>query len=154
MRIGLFVLVALFVTGCAQFGATGTDGTAGQQPGKVDKPAPAATPAPAVSAPAATATVNEDPRRIDFGLMTVALDEAAKTKIAALVVQAKAAKNVSVRGYCDRTKIGNAKDAALARAKAVRDELVRAGVPAKKIHLHFTTDKPDSSAVVSFDTND
>jgi hypothetical protein len=150
-RIGLFLLVTLFLSACAQFGGMGNDNAA--KPAE-EKAAPVATPAPVAPAPVVAEKVNEDPHRIDFGQMTVALDDTAKTKIAALVAQAKTAKVVSVRGYCDRNKIGNAKEAALARAKAVKDELIRAGVPAKKIHVHFTTDKPDSSAVVSFDTND
>ncbi|WP_156970615.1 OmpA family protein [Andreprevotia chitinilytica] len=122
--------------------------------------APAAAKTPATvqaSAPAAAGSIvgpvkvmAGDLYKIDFDAMSIAISEAGKNKVAGLIDQAKAAKTISIRGYCDRTKVGNAQKAALARANAVKAEFVKAGIPAGKFQLRATTDEPTSAAVVEF----
>ncbi len=100
------------------------------------------TPVPAV--------VNKDPKTFDFESMSIKLTPAEEARVALLVEQAKSATTISIRGFCNRNEVGNAKDAAIARANAVREVLVKGGVPSSKIRLRFTTDEARHAAVVEF----
>ncbi|KPC50387.1 OmpA family protein [Amantichitinum ursilacus] len=153
MRAGIFFVAVAFLAGCA----TDTPPAAPAAPREhwlKDASAVAAAAKPGAqtaSGPVAASAISGDPMRIEFDPMGATLDANGKAKIAALISTAQTAKYVNVRGFCDRTKIGNAKAAALARANVVKKEFVAAGIPAAKVRVRFTTDKPESAALISFE---
>jgi outer membrane protein OmpA-like peptidoglycan-associated protein len=90
-------------------------------------------------------------REFQFDKMSVVLSESEKVKVLALVDQAVGAQAVVIRGHCDRTAVGNAKDAAVARAVAVQRVLRKAGVDAGKIRIRYNTSTPLHMAEVDFE---
>ncbi|GAA5787049.1 hypothetical protein GCM10007860_32000 [Chitiniphilus shinanonensis] len=147
MRIVIGLLGLALLAGCAD---TPKKTEPAKDEGKWRKEAPAPAPAKPTPTPAPSATPAVDPNTFSFDKMSVSLGDADKARAAALADKAKAATSVSIRGFCDRAEVGNAKDAAIARANAVRTELIKAGVPAAKIRIRFTTDQPRHAAVVEF----
>jgi len=91
------------------------------------------------------ATMNPVP--ITFDKMSVKLDEGDKTILQKISERAKNADKLVITGYCDRHQVGNAKAAAIARATAVRNELVELGVAAKNIRIKYVTETADKHAV-------
>lgn len=85
-----------------------------------------------------------------FDTMSVLLSEADKARLAGLAGQARGARAVTIRGSCDRNAVGNAKEAAVARALAVRNVLVQEGVPAARIRVRYSTDDGTHVAVLRF----
>ncbi|WOI47815.1 OmpA family protein [Acidovorax sp. BLS4] len=53
-----------------------------------------------------------------------------------------------IKGYADRKTAKNAREIALARALAVRKELVSRGVPAKNLRVMFSTDQARNAVTV------
>jgi len=90
----------------------------------------------------------ESPQLFHFDKMSVSLSEGEKANIAALAGQARNADSVLIRGYCDRTEVGNAKDAAIARAQAVRKVLLKSGVPARSMRVRYNTERKMHAAEV------
>lgn len=84
------------------------------------------------------ATMNPVP--IAFDKFSIKLDENDKRIVEQISERAKKAHKFVITGYCDHRQIGNAKAAAIARATAVRDELVRLGVSAKNVRIKHVTD--------------
>lgn len=84
------------------------------------------------------ATMNPVP--ITFEKLTVKLDEHNRHIVEQISERAKKAPKLVLTGYCDYRQIGNAKAAAIARATAIRNELVHLGVSAKKIRIKHVTD--------------
>ncbi|RIX42012.1 MAG: hypothetical protein D3M94_19385 [Rhodocyclales bacterium GT-UBC] len=80
-----------------------------------------------------------NPSVIHFEKMAIALDESARQGLPLLAERARLAKKVTITGFCDAKEIGNPGDAAVARAIAVRDELVGRGVPTTSILVKFNT---------------
>ncbi|GHD66206.1 OmpA family protein [Jeongeupia chitinilytica] len=139
------VIAAVLLSACAQNPPSNADGVQG-------KPAAKAAPAEAAktgTAPGAAA-VRVDPSLIKFDTQSVKLDEQAQAQLPLLQDQAAAAKRIVVTGYCDRKDIGNAKAAAIARANAVKNALVKQGVPAKKIRIKYSTEEAQHAARVEF----
>lgn len=91
---------------------------------------------------------DERPQLFHFDKMSVSLSEGEKANVAALAEQARSAESVLIRGYCDRTEVGNAKDAAIARAQAVRKVLLKAGVPARSMRVRYNTERKMHAAEV------
>lgn len=91
---------------------------------------------------------DERPQLFHFDKMSVSLSEGEKANVAALADQARGAESVLIRGYCDRTEVGNAKDAAIARAQAVRKVLLKAGVPARSMRVRYNTERKMHAAEV------
>lgn len=87
---------------------------------------------------------------IRFDTMSVVLGEKEKAKVVGLAGQARAAHSVVVRGSCDRKAVGNAKEAAIARALAVRSVLVQEGVAADRIRVRYSTEDGTHAAVLRF----
>ena len=81
----------------------------------------------------------KNPTVINFDKLSIALDNAAREQIAQITERAKATRKLSVTGYCDKGQVGNPSDVAVARAVAVRDEMVKLGVPASSILVKFVT---------------
>lgn len=155
MRGAGAVLSILLLVGCAsnetkpgdesdnKGAATAAAGQAGNEPA----PAPARpVPPPKPSVEIANPTV------ITFEKMSVALDGKARDTIAELADKARSSNKLLVTGYCDRNQIKNATDSAVARAIAVRDELMRHGVNPANISVKFSTVKPKKHAAeIKFD---
>ena len=91
---------------------------------------------------------DENPQLFHFDKMSVTLSEGEKAKLAALAERARSVESVVIRGYCDRTAVGNAKDAAIARAQAVRKVLLKAGVPASSMRIRYNTERKAHAAEV------
>lgn len=98
------------------------------------------------------APVIPNPATISFDKMAVTLDDKARLYVAQMVDQARKSKKIVATGFCDKNQIANPADAAVARAVAVRDELIRLGVPAANIQVKFVTKIAKKHAVeVLFD---
>jgi outer membrane protein OmpA-like peptidoglycan-associated protein len=87
-----------------------------------------------------------NPVPIMFDKMSIKLDDHGHYVLGLIVGRARNSSQLIVTGYCDRHQIGNASAAALARATAVRDELVHLGVPANVITLRHQTNAPGKHA--------
>jgi outer membrane protein OmpA-like peptidoglycan-associated protein len=90
---------------------------------------------------------NMNPVPIMFDKLSIKLDEDGKQIVTAIGERAKMASKIIITGYCDRNQVGNAKDAAIARANAVKEDLVSSGVSAKKIRIKFITSVTDKHGV-------
>lgn len=83
-----------------------------------------------------------------FDTLSVALSESEKARVVTLAEQVRGARAVVVRGSCDRNAVGNAREAAIARALAVRHVLVENGVPAAKIRTRYSTEDGTHAVVL------
>lgn len=125
---------------------------------KPESAAGAEAPAPSVASPAvevkpqATAVAAPpvtvpNPAVVKFDRMSVKLDDDARNVMGDYAVRAKTARRVVATGFCDHREVANAPDAAIARAIAVRDDLIRLGVPPANVHVKFNTAKAKKHAV-------
>jgi outer membrane protein OmpA-like peptidoglycan-associated protein len=80
-----------------------------------------------------------NPFTVSFDKMAVALDDKSKQTMPQLAERAKSAKKITITGFCDAREIGNPGDAAVARAIAIRDELVARGIATANIQVRFNT---------------
>lgn len=147
MQGGVGLLVVVFL-------AAGLAGCASAPPPAEPEPVAAPQPKPveeevAVRAPEPEQAVNGR-HTFRFDIMSVVLSEGDKTRLVALAGQARMARAITIRGSCDRNAVGNAKEAAVARALAVRNVLVQEGVPAGKIRVRYSTDDGTHVAVLRF----
>lgn len=115
--------------------ATGKDGV--QQKLRIDN---------ALAEAEAAEYARMNPVPIVFDVFSVKLDDNGRNILELIRERARQASRLIVTGYCDRHQIGNANAAALARAKAVRDELVQLGVPEKNIRIRHLTNAPGKHA--------
>lgn len=131
--------LATVLAGCAT--APSTD----PQPAKAAPAAPAkpvAEPVQTAPAPAVLAPAQRNPVVIDFPVRSVLLTEDARDLLAQVATRAKAASAIQIMGFCDKAQAPNAREIAIGRGIAVRNELVRLGVPAAKLKVRFTTTEP------------
>jgi len=141
------VLALALLAGCADNGGTknntqatpaATTGSSSQANTAGAKAAPA--PAPSQQAQMATLAAAADGTVAEFDKQSSELTPDALATIANTSDAAKQAQHVVVTGYCDRhDDEKNAKQLALARAGAVRSELIKHGVPAKNIRVKYVT---------------
>lgn len=110
------------------------------------------------AAPQATPTTPKppvvvlNPTTIPFQKMAVTLDNGTKETVAQIVERARNSRKITVTGFCDRNQIANPTEAAIARAVAVRDELVASGVAPASMQVKFNVKIPKKHAVeVKFD---
>lgn len=149
-NLNLFVVsmsasVFLSISGCAQNQVAPGDlaaNTANEE--KKSEKAVAATMAPGEELVANHAVQN--PVLIAFDKLSIKLNDSDKRTISQIKERAKKARALTITGYCDRKQVGNAKAAALARARAVRDELVRLGVKPQQVKLKFVTEVANKHA--------
>lgn len=80
------------------------------------------------------------PFMLDFEKMSAKLTPQQEDVLTGLLPRLKESKTIIVRGFCNKRDIGNAKDAALARAINVEKFLVKQGVPDQKITLRYNTE--------------
>ena len=145
------VLSVLLLAACANNQAK-TAGSGGgnnsTEPVVVSTSAPPPAPEPL---PVQPPVVIPNPSTISFEKMSTTLDGKGKKGIAQLADRAKISSKVTVTGFCDSRQVGNSTDAAVARAIAVRDELLAHGVVPANIRVKFATNiKNKHVAEVSF----
>ncbi|MBV8047927.1 MAG: OmpA family protein [Paludibacterium sp.] len=97
-----------------------------------------------------TAAVQADPTYISFDKMSIKLTPAGEAQLTALGPVFKVSSKITVRGYCNRRDIGNAKAAAQARANTVRDFLLQMGIAAGKIDVKVDTERALHGVRVNF----
>lgn len=92
------------------------------------------------------ATLNPVP--IEFDPLGVNLNEEQVRIIDSVEARILAAARITIRGYCDRKQVENAKEVAIGRALAVRRELIRLGFEPAKIRIRYSTEIPGKHAAV------
>ncbi|MFT3849474.1 MAG: OmpA family protein [Propionivibrio sp.] len=111
---------------------------------KETMPPPPPPPKPVVAIP--------NPSVITFEKMSVTIDDGGRFIIEQMIDKAKTSSKLLITGFCDSQQIKNATDSAIARAVAVRDELVARGVPASNVRVTVNTRVRKKHAVeVKFD---
>lgn len=145
----LSVVSVLAMAGCAhnQVAPDSTSAAAqnaAKEEAKSEK-APLASMAPGEEIVPDYAVMNPVP--IAFDKMSIKLRDTDKQILAQIKDRAQKARKLTITGYCDRTQVGNAKAAALARAQSVKDELVRLGVKSKVVKVKFVTNVANKHAV-------
>ncbi|WP_158613528.1 OmpA family protein [Aquitalea sp. FJL05] len=99
------------------------------------------SPAQAVLNQKIDANMAAAPGFIPFAATDSTLDPVGKGQILRQISSIQAMKKITLRGYCYRGSSSKAKSVAQARAAEVRDFLVAAGIPAKRITIRINTDK-------------
>lgn len=87
-----------------------------------------------------------NPVPIVFDKMSIKLRDADKQILVKIKDRAQKAKRLIITGYCDRKQVGNSKDAAIARAVAVKEELVRLGVKPGTVKIKHVTNVANKHA--------
>lgn len=90
--------------------------------------------------------ISMNPVPIAFDKMSVKLRDADKQILVKIKDRAQKAKRLIITGYCDRKQVGNSKDAAIARAVAVKEELVRLGVKPGTVRIKHVTNVANKHA--------
>lgn len=113
-------------------------------------------PNPAVAQPSRPLPLHpaavSNPSVIIFEKMSIKVDEPGRFQIAQLIERARIAQRITITGYCDRRQIANPTDAAIARAIAVRDELIALGIPHRNMAVTINIGVPQKHAAeIRFD---
>ena len=140
LRRFVLILSVLLFAGCASNGAKQTSNKDGGVPTTSSTGAAtneASSPQPVVANKPTVVIPN--PSIILFEKMSIVLDDQGKATIALLSERARSASKLVVTGFCDHRQVGNSADSAVARAVAVRDELVANGVTPTNIRVKFST---------------
>lgn len=80
---------------------------------------------------------NMNPVPIAFDKLGIKLDDDDNRILAQISERAKKAPKLTITGFCDRNQVANPKAAALARANAVKAELVRLGVKPQAVRIKY-----------------
>ncbi len=129
---------AAVLGGCA----AGASGQAAGTPAEAPPPAAAAAPEPAPApAPApAQARLPDDGTVAEFSGTDTALPAEAMALLDVVAAdKSSATQRWEIKGYSDRKTAKNAREIALARALAVRKELVARGIPAQNLRVMYST---------------
>ncbi len=150
LRKAILALSVLLLIGCAnnQNRPAGDDGQGTATTGAASKETPPPPPPP----PPKPVVVIPNPSVITFEKMSVSVEEQGKFILDQLADKAKSSSKLLVTGFCDSRQIKNATDSAIARATAVRDELLARGVVASNIRVTINTRVRKKHAVeIKFD---
>ena len=128
---GLGIAVSLVLSGCAHVQTA-------------EDPPPSAAASPSEETLPDYASMNPVP--IVFDKMSVKLRDSEKQILAQIKDRAQRATTLIITGYCDRRQVGNPKAAAIARAVAVKEELVRMGVKPATVKIQHVTDVANKHA--------
>jgi outer membrane protein OmpA-like peptidoglycan-associated protein len=90
---------------------------------------------------------NMNPVSIVFDKLSIKLDDDDKQILAQISERAKKAPKLTITGFCDHNQVANPKAAALARADAVKAELIRLGVQSKEVRIKYQTNVPNKHMV-------
>ena len=119
----------LFLAGCSSNEPKPEDTQAQNAAATAEAKAPPAPVKPPVVVP--------NPSTVAFEKMAVTLDDKTRQAVAQMADRARSSRKIVLTGYCDRNQIANPSDAAVARAIAVRDELVALGVTPANMQVKF-----------------
>jgi len=114
-----------------------TQTAARYDPPKAAAPAPVA-PVAAQKSSAGTEAFAEH-TELAFDAKSRELGNDARGAIASLRESVKKARHIVITGYCDKRAAANAKEIALFRAMAVKDELVNLGAAEKNVRVKYVT---------------
>lgn len=89
---------------------------------------------------------NMNPVPIEFEKLSVKLSDSDKQILVRIKDRAQKAKKLIITGYCDRKQVGNSKAAAIARANAVKSELLRMGVKPGVVRIKHATNVANKHA--------
>lgn len=93
-----------------------------------------------------------NPSIIIFEKMSIKMGDPDRFQLAQLIERARIAQRITITGYCDRRQIANPTDAAIARAIAVRDELIALGIPHRNMAVTINIGAPQKHAAeIRFD---
>ncbi|STQ89897.1 OmpA family protein [Iodobacter fluviatilis] len=140
------LVIAASVTGCAENPATPT-----ATPSTSWKHAPVETTSTVTKAAETAAAATQaavDPSFLKFDKMSAKLTPEHELQLMSLLPKLKEAKAITLRGYCYKKDIGNAKSAALARAVNVEKFLVKQGISKKKLSRRFNTEDAEHAVRV------
>ncbi len=134
-------IAAVLLAGCANTSPTPSDETAAAT---TAPPSVEVAPTPAEAQPPEPATppqrLPDDGIVAEFSPTQVALSEDTLALLARLAQTRTDDERLEITGYCHRKDAPvDARDIALKRAMAVRNELLRLGVPAKTIRVKYST---------------
>ena len=137
----------LLLSACAQTGTKPVqpqeNRPAVQAAARYDPPKAAAAPAPAAPAVeqknSAGKAAFAEHAEIEFDAKSREIGDDARESIALLRESAQKARHIVITGYCDKRAATNAKEIALFRAMAVRNELVNFGAAEKNIRIKYVT---------------
>ncbi|KQO26443.1 hypothetical protein ASF11_01685 [Acidovorax sp. Leaf76] len=135
---GLLTAAALLLAGCADTPAPAPEPevTAATPMAEPPPPPPEAAPAPAPEEPRLPA----DGIVAEFKPTQVKLSPETQAILTRLASTREPNERLEITGYCHRKDAPvDAREIALMRAMAVRNELVKQGVPAKSIRVKFNT---------------
>ncbi|QBC42212.1 hypothetical protein C1H71_00655 [Iodobacter fluviatilis] len=141
------LVIAAGVTGCAEnpSAESATPATTAWKSAPV-----AATSTATKAAESAAAQVVADPGFLKFDKMSAKLTPEHEAQLLSLLPKLKDAKAITLRGFCYKKDIGNAKSAALARAVSVEKFLVKQGVSKKKLSRRYNTEDAEHAVRVEF----
>jgi outer membrane protein OmpA-like peptidoglycan-associated protein len=146
VKAGTMCLMLALLTACAQSELqNGSSGASVQQSAQASASGSAKADKPTEQASAETGPdyLNMNPVPVTFEKLGVKLNDAGKQVIVKIGERAKKSKKIVITGYCDRKQVGNAHAAALARANAVKNELIHLGVKPGSIQLKTVTNATD-----------
>lgn len=139
LSLSLFV-TALLLAGCAGTPAASSDETTAAPAASPTEVAPAPAQAPPPQPVAQQPRLPKDGIVAEFGPTHVKLSPETLALLARLAETRQADERLEITGYCHRKDAPvDARDIALMRAMAARNELVRLGVPAKTIRVKLNT---------------
>ncbi|MEN9658571.1 MAG: hypothetical protein RL571_2036 [Pseudomonadota bacterium] len=141
------LVIAAGVTGCAEnpSAESATPATTAWKSAPV-----AATSTATKAAESAAAQVVADPGFLKFDKMSAKLTPEHEAQLLSLLPKLKDAKAITLRGFCYKKDIGNAKSAALARAVSVEKFLVKQGISKKKLSRRYNTEDAEHAVRVEF----
>jgi len=145
MMGGLHVVLLLALSGCAH-NETAVGAPAPVAAKEEKKPEKASAIAVSIVEEKLPDYENMNPVPIAFEKLSVKLRESDKQILVRIKDRAKKAHKLVITGYCDRQQVGNSKAAAIARAVAVKDELVRMGVKPGVVRIKHVTDVANKHA--------
>jgi outer membrane protein OmpA-like peptidoglycan-associated protein len=150
MKRSVFVCAALLVMSVGMTGCAENPAPPAAAPATSWKHAPATTTATTETAASVIKAV-VNPSELKFDKMSAKLTPEHEAQLISLMPKLKDAKLITVRGYCYKKDVGNAKKAALARAISVEKFLVKQGISKKKISRRFNTE--DAEHAVHLEIN-
>lgn len=144
LKVGATCMLLALLAACAQSEVKQTgEGSPAPQIVQSNASTRVEKPVEQITAEAELDYQNMNPVPIAFEKLGVKLNDTGRHVIGKIGNRAKKSKKLVIVGYCDRKQVGNAHAAALARANAVKSELVHLGVKPRSIQLKTVTNAAD-----------
>lgn len=145
----LGLLCAAAVLGGCAGGAPGQPSSGAPAEAQAPAAAPAPEPAPAPAPAPEPLRVPEDGTVAEFTGTDATLRPEALALLDVIAAdKSSAGQRWEIKGYSDRKTVKNAREVALARALAVRKELVARGIPAQNLRAMYSTSEAREAVTV------